>query len=136
MSRIFYHGGTFRRHYKSVHLNSHEFSCDKCHKTYNRKDNFLLHYKKCKGCAYLCHNCRKQFKSKKAFRSHKIKCLLKRKDFQCANCLRIFLHNDHLIKHISECRCKSWYVGKGLSKSESFDDSNIIKLKQHLMKQQ
>lgn len=86
------------RHKDTVH-GSNFISCDKCDKTFNRKDIFLRHQR---SCSLVCKYCDADFEQKTDLDIH-IKSIHDDHKYMCSKCEKKYVDKRSLKKHRQTC---------------------------------
>ena len=97
-----------------------EFTCQVCHKSFQRRENLAGHMKQHKEKAFACPVCFKKFTYKCNMKNH-LRTHSEDKPFQCEVCQKSFkckqlLNNHRLVHNLSQSPFKCQICGKGLTR--------------------
>ena len=88
-----------KRHKDSVHRNTSQFLCAKCQKSFNRKDNYVTH---CRKCKIQCKYCDIECENQNALDIH-VSAQHMDKKFMCSKCENKYSDKRKLKQHQQNC---------------------------------
>ena len=87
------------RHKKSIHSNGERFTCSKCDNTFNRKDVYSDH---CRKCKILCRYCDLEFDRQRELNQH-VNLHHTDNKFMCIKCGKKYTRKCGLYTHRQQC---------------------------------